>query len=153
MYSKELRQKYKEQGLCIYCGKPREINRSACSKCLENKRKQNKRLREKKKEHGICRECNKLIVGNSIYCLDHQIKNRDAFKKWKETHPSYSFRTIKNIEKIRENDRFRYWEKISSGICPKCGNILAENRHLCKDCLLKERLRGKRRRNPNRYLA
>jgi hypothetical protein len=121
MYSKELRQKYKEQGLCIYCGKPREINRSACFRCLENKRKQNKRLREKKKEHGICRECSKPVITNSIYCSDHKIKNINNLKGWREKHPSqnsYSFRTVKNakkireVEKIRENERFRYWGKI-----------------------------------------
>lgn len=48
------RQKYREQGLCIMCGKQPEPNKKKCSACLEQARHYKARLREA----GFCITCN-----------------------------------------------------------------------------------------------
>lgn len=129
------REDRKQKGLCLWCNNPRVNKRSYCQKCLDKKKLTNK-LRKNRKAQGICRECKKPIFNNSLYCEEHLIKSQKAINKWKEIFK----------EKINEYGRIRYWNNIYSGLCPKCGNKLAENRNLCEECLRKDRfrkLRGK----------
>jgi hypothetical protein len=77
IYRKQLRQRKKEQGLCIYCADKTENNHIFCTKCLLKKRENNKKLRAERKRKKLCRECGSILNDNDItYCNNCKQRRR-----------------------------------------------------------------------------
>lgn len=96
-YDKERKQRLKENGPCIQCGKPSKTGASRCALCAEKESRKRKEKIAKlstinypRGENGICWQCNKnqAIDGKRVCqtCYEkilYRVKNRG---NW-ETHP------------------------------------------------------------------
>lgn len=93
---RKLRERRKEQGLCIWCGKPRSCYSSVfCVDCrIKNQRKNNARRngieRSERPAYGMCYRCGKSILpGNRLCdeCKRQSIANlpaeRNIIQSWK----------------------------------------------------------------------
>lgn len=102
--SSTTRDKYRELGLCIFCGKPRTPkSKCFCIDCfIKNNRKNKKRttseiLRSERPAYGMCYRCGKPISKGKLCpaCLKTSCKNLPQF----QTHDSEWYARNK-----REND-------------------------------------------------
>lgn len=78
MGAKELYEKRKKQGICVYCGKVKAIkNRIYCRKCREEMLGITKETYKWCKEKGICVRCRKeKAVKGRVLCTDCANKRR-----------------------------------------------------------------------------
>lgn len=98
-YYKSLREKRKEDGLCIWCGKPTCSSSTVfCIDCkIKNQRRNEQRKsgidRSERKEYGLCYICGKPAVDGKKLCEDcnknlcgnlPQSKGGKNYKRWKQ---------------------------------------------------------------------
>lgn len=72
MEAKELYEKHKKQGICVYCGKKKAIeNRIWCGKCRKKMLGISQETYKWCKEKGICVRCRKeKAVKGRVLCTD-----------------------------------------------------------------------------------
>lgn len=131
MGAKELYEKRKKQGICVYCKKEKAIeNRIYCRKCREKKLTEQKETYEWLKEKGICVHCRKKkAFGKNILCADCLEKSTLRGAKYYQEHKS------EKNEKNKALARIKYREHKEQGVCVRCGKRNAvPGKVLCSQC-------------------
>lgn len=137
MYHKETQQRFrqrrKDNGLCLHCGKPLDRNGVDCQSCRDKINAEIRQTRKWYQDNGICPRCrtNKLY-GNEKNCLDCsttayivEMNNRDK-EKYNKNHAEWSKRT--------------HQEMIAKGICTRCRKRNVDNGYkTCGICRAKDR--------------
>ena len=94
--SRKLRESRKEQGLCIWCGKPRSsYSRVYCPDCrIKNQRKNDARkhgiARSERPAYGICYRCGQTILPGEKLCQVCRLQSIDnlpekhVIRTWKQ---------------------------------------------------------------------
>lgn len=140
----EFRKKWRSEGRCIYCGKPRdgaEATKILCGKCSRTRKEQYHRRRAKYLSMGLCVECGDIREGPSAtdkLCGPCDIKRRiknDKQKKKVETEPpgipTFVPKTQEN--KFRVSESRSLWNK--QGWCVGCGHPHRKTGTLfCRPC-------------------
>lgn len=99
IYIKNLREQRKENGLCIWCGKPIcSTSTVYCTDCkIKNQRRNNKRKngieRSERHEYGLCYICGKRAIEGKRLC-------EDCYKK-----------TCDNLPDSKVGMNYRNWKK------------------------------------------
>lgn len=122
----------KDNGLCPRCGKELDREGHYCKNCKDKHNEYQMQVKEFCKSIGICPYCRK----NKIYekekmcdiCAD---KFRGYRKNWKPTDEYKA--------KCNEKRRILYADRLSKGICVKCGKLKAiDGKTKCYACLEKD---------------
>lgn len=143
IYQKERREWLKSLGYCPICGKEKLMGEEKrCPICLakayesnrkyqqKNKNKVLERQRARRRElikNGLCTQCGvNSIVDGKTYCLKCLQKKRIQGKQYREK---------KGI--------LPRSERVSNGLCYRCGNPLKDGKRLCEECSKKSILNFK----------
>lgn len=136
VYVQRMRDKRKEQGLCIYCGNPIDTEGSRCTEC--KKKFNNARNKDRKflQSIGICPRCQKnKLYGDEKQCPECSAKGYSLAMKSRE-----------RLGKEHYNKNHAEWSKkehhrrIEQGICTRCGKCKADyGFKTCGICRDKER--------------
>jgi hypothetical protein len=73
-------ERYKAQGRCVWCGKPRRGINILCEECTPKRR--DRYL--KKRSEGICIQCGKQARENKILCFECALKQSEYQQRLKE---------------------------------------------------------------------
>ena len=120
----------KEAGLCIRCGKPRaKNNKNHCPDCLKKVREYENATRQFYRDIGICPICRKnKLFGQEKNCPECRAKKK-PYTPSEEQKENY-----------RRKRRAVYAERVSLGICTRCGKRKAVwNKRKCEICLEEDR--------------
>jgi len=81
-YQEKRREEYKKNGLCVKCGKIKDLNISLCSKCKKRKSKIDKERYARRKVNHQCTKCQRLLDKDYIfvYCSKCLKKSRNQVK-------------------------------------------------------------------------
>lgn len=105
-YSKLIREKRREAGLCIYCGKPVcSQSKAFCINCrIKNQERNEKRKsgidRSERKQYGLCYICGKAAMPDKAVCEDHYITSMKNLEL-----ASDSDAAIKRRKQIKQQNR------------------------------------------------
>lgn len=108
--NKRSRDKKRQAGLCIRCGK--ESIRIRCDECREAVNEETNQRRAKLAQDGRCPGCGEPNDTDGYRCSDCNAKQRRAYKK-------------------------RYTKKVEIGTCSTCSEPVDDGRRFCKRCLLR----------------
>ena len=118
--SAEMYRSRKENGLCPRCGKPLDRDGHYCSECLEKEREYRRETRKFCKEHRICPICHKeKLYGDEKQC----ILCRESRWEYGIKNPPTDQQKKRYGNRFRENQNKLYAERVSKGICTRCGKI------------------------------
>ena len=120
----------KEQGVCVRCGNPRDVNsKSYCPDCLKKVREYENSTRKFCRDNGICPVCQKnKLFGDEKNCPECRAKIRKPYIPSDEQKEIY-----------KRKQRAIYAERVKLGICTRCGKMKAVyNRKKCGICLEKD---------------
>lgn len=125
---KERRQKRKEAGLCIQCGKDAIYKSSLCMTHYEQTTKNTKNRENNYRESGLCIRCGKTVYKGG-YCEEHYLKNKERTSEWKQDNPerwdelqkSYQESRNQKIRAKRIENRERVFDHYGRS-CQFCGS-------------------------------
>ena len=132
-------EKYKENGICVKCGKKKaEPGKVMCKECAEIVRVYHAETREWLKSIGYCPRCGKnKLFGDEKLCpeclADAAIKNKKSREKHYGSNHNYY---VMDIARLKEK-----------GLCRSCRkNKVVEGHTYCATCLAKKRERSRKYR-------
>ena len=142
--SAELYKSRKESGLCPRCGKPLDRDGHYCSECLEKEREYRSETKKFCKENGICPVCHKeKLYGDEKQC----ILCREYHWEYGIKNPPTDQQKEKYRNRFRETQKKLYAERVSNGICTRCGKLkVVPGRKKCGICLEKDMILHRNRR-------
>lgn len=80
--SKRSQEKYREQGLCILCGRrPPRDNRSSCEECSKRNTGCTKKIRNARIAAGKCCVCGERELVTKRHCDDCYLKHKESAKR------------------------------------------------------------------------
>lgn len=140
-YNKQLRQHYKEHGICVCCGRNDAVpGKTCCADCAaknvqrtrasQQKNRDRiaynaymKELRQKRKEQGLCQQCGKPTINGKVFCTEHN-----------------AVRRLRAERRRRKNDIMPRCLMGDGYHCYFCGATVAKvGDKCCPDCLERER--------------
>lgn len=122
---RETREKWRQEGLCISCGRERAPGRMQCQKCLDGQkaRRDGKQYTKKRYENlliaGMCSSCGKTWAEpGRVLCKRCQSKNKMRYAK------------NSRADKLKQKRQ----ERIAAGLCPDCGKPVEGKYKRCQRC-------------------
>lgn len=122
---RETREKWRQEGLCISCGRERAPGRVQCQTCLDNQkaRREGKNFTKKRYERllaaGMCASCGKTWAE----------PGRVLCKKCRDRRNAQYAKNSK-ADKLRQMRA----ERIAAGLCPQCGKAVDGEFKWCQRC-------------------
>ena len=149
IYVQRMREKRKQNNLCVACGKILDREGTMCIDCRQKATKQTNENRKWFQEHGICPRCTKeKLYGDEKNCINCRIKTTENTlvkrnkERYNKNHAEWSKRT--------------HQEMIEKGICTRCRKRKADYGYkTCGICRAKDkeykRMKTRNSDRKNRY--
>lgn len=118
----------RENNLCVTCGRvPPEKGKSQCRECLDISARKKREERHMRKEMGICVACGKeRAYDGETLCLSCKMHQRETESKKPKTEEQKQKQSIEDKEK--------YYNRKSLGVCVNCGKRPKQHGLLCERC-------------------
>lgn len=143
-YTNKMRHERIKKGLCPRCGKKMDRQGYYCIECNDKQNEYSRQMRQFCREHHRCTECRKnTVYGNDRICYECRAKKINYKKPTPEQKEKYAKHFSIQQKELRE-------ERLSKGLCPKCGKRpIAPNKKKCEICLKKNAENQRRLRAKN----
>ena len=140
-YSRERRQRFRDEGLCTHCGKEPRPGRRSCARCAERMRlagrkyqarlvQQSRERYQARRAEGLCGTCGEQPEDDGAMCEACRVRHRGRA----------------DLKRARTAEL--YWGRRAKGLCGHCGAPAREDRAACVRCT--ERTRQQKSRYERR---
>lgn len=150
-YNQKRRERFREEGVCMQCGRPRDGAGRFCGKCHEKNLTHCRQKRAVYIREGRCMNCGRPLDGAYKTCAICRARGLENYKRKREARIAAGLcpkcggkadggrrHCAACLDKIRKRHLALYKDRCKKGLCPRCGKP-ADRKTICPACYEKNK--------------